>query len=384
MKNGFPRYIVTIAALIAFVFGCSSAERVKDPLPGEEPVEDDPSTYLEVEIEIPEGGEGATESISGISDRDCVGRLDPGDERIIDLADWKVTKNGYRLSFQRTGEEAPLVLGVIADIKEDTGENMFNIGRVMEWWRSEGVDAVVLPGDGGETEEGLWRVFSTLAEPGWPVFVINGNREAREDYLGAMERAQEEYENLFNIAQQRVVDLPGATLVALPGYHDPRYLHAETGCRYYRWDVASLVPKAREAESPVVLVAHSGPRGATTRAIDYARGAGNVGDPNINRLIESAGIPFGIFAHIHEAGGKATDMLGDDVLPQDELLESFYLNVGPVDSLPWAMNDGTESLGMAGLVRFEGEKASYQINRLRALTAEQSAKARELEPSRAE
>jgi Icc-related predicted phosphoesterase len=375
--------VATLLALSIFQVGCRSPERVADA-PVAQPAQD-PATYLDVDIEIPPGGEGATESTSGISDRDCVGRLDPGEPETSELADWRVTRLGYRLVFERkAASDRNLVLGVIADIKEDTGENLFNIGRFVAWWQSEGVDAVVVVGDAGETVPGLARALGALAGPGWPVLVINGNREAKEVYLAGLAEAQARHPNVFNMGQQRVVELPGATLLAVPGYHDPRYFHARTACRYHLWDVASLVPKAREAPSPPVLVAHSGPRGGTVRAIDFAREAGNVGDANLNRLVVAGGIRFGLFAHIHEAGGRATDLTGEEIHPEDALLDSFYLNVGPADSLPWGMNDRSSSRGMAGVVRFDGDRAAYRIHRLPALTASQAEEARALEPGAGE
>ncbi len=377
--------VALTASVILLAMGCRSPDQPERPEQPEPPVaEAEPEAPVElaaVDVEIPPGGDASMESVSGQSDPACVGKLEPATAETIELPGWKVEVNGYRATLARDGDtEKPLVLGVIADIKEDTGENMLNIGRFIDWWRSKNVEAVVVAGDAGETETGLARAVAALAEPGWPVLVIIGNREAREVYREAMTAVKKNHRNVLDLTQRRLVTLPGATLVSLPGYHDPRFLHAETGCQYFVEDVEPLVPLAKEADGPVFLVAHSGPRGASPRAIDYAREAGNVGDANINRLIAAAEIPFGIFAHIHEAGGKATDVLGHDLVPQGELVDSFFLNVGPADSVRWLMNDETESHGMAGVVRVENGKAAYSIHRLKPLTEEQVAAARQLAP----
>ncbi|MFW5878423.1 MAG: metallophosphoesterase family protein, partial [Myxococcota bacterium] len=336
----------TALAILVFATGCPPSDRQEEP-DGEqngaeqEAVEQEaaeretedgtPSDPLAaVSIEVPAGGDAAIDSPSGESDPECVGKLDAEGADSFEIDGWKVEVEGYRATLTRTGEEAPeeLALGVIADIKEDTGENMYNIGRFIEWWRSMKVEAVVVPGDAGETAAGLARVLGALAEPGWPVLVLSGNREAKDEYREGVAKAQQEHRNIFDLSKIRLVSLPGASLVSLPGYHDARFLHEETACQYFREDVAALIGVAREAEDPVVLVAHSGPRGATAHSIDYAREAGNVGDGNLNRLIEAARIPFGIFGHILEAGGKATDLAGHDLRAEGAYTNSLYLNAG--------------------------------------------------------
>ena len=41
-------------------------------------------------------------------------------------------------------------------------------------------------------------------------------------------------------------------------------------------------------------------------SLDYVPGVGNVGDPQLNELIEKNKIPFGVFGHILEAGARGT------------------------------------------------------------------------------
>jgi hypothetical protein len=80
----------------------------------------------------------------------------------------------------------------------------------------------------------------------------------------------------------------------------------------------------------------------------------------------AAMFPFGLFGNIQEAGGYATDLAGTTRVAADTFTDSFYLNPGPLDSVRWVMLDGTESVGMAGLVKVKGKQASYAIHRLKA------------------
>ncbi|RMG11956.1 MAG: hypothetical protein D6729_17235 [Deltaproteobacteria bacterium] len=326
------------------------------------------------------GAETATASVSGKSDPLCVGRFElaPPTTRKVGAFDAEIA--GYKVTL--TGPTGPLVLGVLSDIKEDTPENLFNLKRYVKWFKDKGVQAVLVAGDTGETEDAIVHALTVLAEPGWPVFVIIGNREARSVFADALSTVQEKHPNVFNLNVRRLVQLPGLAVLSLPGYHDPRFIHAETGCQYFIEDVKALEKvAAEEAKGPALLISHGPPRGADPQAIDYAVEAGNVGDPNINALIETAKIPFGVFGNIHEAGGKATDLTGKNIVPEKTFVDHLYLNPGPADSIPWKMNDGTESQGMAAVLTVKDGKAAYEIYRAPALTDAERAEAQKLAAS---
>jgi len=176
----------------------------------------------------------------------------------------------------------------------------------------------------------------------------------------------------------RHVAFDDADLLSLPGYHDRRYIHCASGCQYFKQDVAALKPLASEAKSPVVLLSHGPPKGSAPTAVDQATEAGNVGDSNLNALILEANIPFGVFANIKEAGGRATDLDGTNVIREETLADKLYLNPGPADAIAWAMNDGTQSVGMAAVLRIEGKQAKYKVFRAKELTAEEKAEAQKL------
>ncbi len=313
------------------------------------------------------GAETATASVSGKSDPLCVGPLELAPPTTRKVGDFEAEVAGYKVTL--SGPKGALTLGVLSDIKEDTAENLFNLRRYVKWFREKGARAVVVAGDTGETEDAIVHALSVVAEPGWPVFVVVGNREARGVFADALARVQSKHPNVFNLNQRRLVQFPEFALVSLPGYHDPRFIHADTGCQYFAEDVEAIGKVAKEeAKGPVVLVSHGPPRGSVPQAIDHAVEAGNVGDPNINRMVEDAKIAFGIFGNIHEAGGKATDLWGKNLVAPGTFVDRLYLNPGPADSIPWQMNDGTESHGMAAVLTIDGGKAAYEVYRAPPLT----------------
>ena len=381
MRQGFLRTTTVGLSVVALcaVGGCKKSQPAR-PHPAK------PATAAKTEApaRTPGAAPTATASVPGKSDPLCVGPIDLKPPKTFDLADWHVKTEGYRVTLTpKTAKKGNLVLGVMSDIKEDTGENLFNIKRDIEWFKKQGVQAVVIAGDTGETVPSITHSLDAIAAPGWPVFVIVGNRPAKDVYADGVAGAQKDHPNLFDLNQRRLVRLPDVSLVSLPGYYDPRFLHHRNGCQYFVQDVdATQKMIASDVKGPAVLISHGPPRGTTDQAIDNATQAGNTGDPNLNTLITADHVAYGIFGNIEEAGGKATDLTGTNIVDPGKFVKSFYLNPGPADSVGWEMNDGTESHGMVAVmtVRPDG-MASYQVNRLAPLTKAEEAEAAKLTPS---
>ncbi|MEM6733490.1 MAG: hypothetical protein AAF658_18165, partial [Myxococcota bacterium] len=204
-----------------------------------------------------------------------------------------------------------------------------------------------------------------IAEAGVPVFNIAGNREGKEDYKTAMEEVAKNHPNVFDLNQIRRVDTEFVDFISMPGYFNPSYIHAEDGCQYFQADVDALDELVKASDSPVVLVSHGGPLQKGEEAIDRTAEGSNVGDEMLTKAIEKNKIPFGLFGNIHEAGGRATDLAGETLLPEGKPQESMFVNPGPGDAVAWQMNDGTESLGMAGVITFDAQgRGSYKIERV--------------------
>jgi hypothetical protein len=209
---------------------------------------------------------------------------------------------------------------------------------------------------------------------------VAGNRECGLDFKKGMARAQKAHPNLVNMNAVRVAEFKEATVVSLPGYHDPNFLACATGCRYDKGTLDEVVKAAKEAKSPVILLSHGPPKGTGNKAVDYAVNGGNVGDPDINKAIAAGAIPFGIFSNIKEAGARATDLEGTMVVPQDKPAKVLFLNPGPADSTRWEMNDKSQAYGFAATLTISGKEASWKLYKSVKLTKEEKAEAHKLDP----
>jgi hypothetical protein len=304
-------------------------------------------------------------SISGATDPDCVGPLDPSIPTKLTLGGKPAMLNGYRLTLT-VDPEKPVVLGVLANLDEPSPENLKAIADYLGFFKSRGAVAILVNGDSGDTAEAIQGVLKPLAKSGLPVLVNIGNREKKANFLEALTAVRKEFPNVFSLTKVRQVDFGGnAVLLSLPGYHDPRYLIAgKDGCLYHTEDLAKLKELASGIKLPLVLVAHVPPLGAGPGAIDRVQSPpGNVGDPNLNQFLRDAHVPFGIFANIIEAGGMATTLNGERKIAPDTFETELYLNTGAADTTPWSMNDGTKARGMAEVMIFQNTKAAYTVLR---------------------
>ncbi len=363
-----------VLATACLALGGCKAERPAPPLAR-------PATPAPAPVKVVKTG-SSTSSVPGQSDPNCLGPIDLAAPQQLTLGGRKAELAGYKLTFAApANKDAPVSFGVLGGINEDSGENLVNLAKYVEFFKAEKVDAILVGGDVGESAEAIARGLAPLAETGLPTFALIGNRECSGDFNDAIARLQKTSPNLVNFNKVRHVEFGTVDLLSLPGYHDKRYLHCASGCQYFKQDVEALKALAQAAKNPVVLVAHGPPRGATQAAVDSAAEAGNVGDTNLNALITEAGIPFGVFPNIKEAGARATDLEGASVLKEGQLASRLYLNPGPADSVAWAMNDGTQSVGMAAVLTVQGRQASYKLFRARPLTAEEKAQAARLAPA---
>jgi len=343
------------------------------------------------------------------SQDDCVGPIvRSGKPKQLTLNDVKYTKSGYLLTQTSSDPDEEIVVGIVSDTKENTEENRKNLDLILDFFEKEKVDLIIHLGDVASllpmpeeidvpekdkdgiplTEadkerfkrrvtnkarreamarslENIVEMISILADSDLPVFVIIGNRECKTTFNSAMATLAEDYPNVFNLNAIRRVDLDDLDIISMPGYHDPEYVHCSWDkCLYYESDTLSIIKLAREANDPVLLVSHGPPRQKDRNGIDVVSEGANVGNPWLTSAIEKAGIAFGAFGNIQEAGGKATSLDGTSIISQDKFVNSFFLNPGPADSMIWSMNDGTESQGMAAVIHFVGSKAKYKILRL--------------------
>jgi Icc-related predicted phosphoesterase len=319
-------------------------------------------------------------SVSGQSVPDCVGPFtSEGAPTALKLGARTAKRTGAVLTVESPDADDSVVFGIVANLKEATGENLFNLGRYVAAFKEQKVEAILVAGDSGEGREGVAAVLAPLAATGLPTFVIPGNRESRSEFRAALEQLAKKHPNVVDMTSVRLVNFDDASIVSLPGYYDRRYVHVgEAGCLYFKEDVENLKPIVAAAKGPVVLLAHAEPYGKGPQAIDYF-GDGNAGDLNLHELLASSPIPFGVFANIHEAGGRANDV-DSNLVAEGTPAAKLFLNPGLADSTAWKLNDGTWSYGMVATLTVAGGQATYKSYKVPQLTDAEREAARKLEP----
>jgi Icc-related predicted phosphoesterase len=366
------RLLLTSLLATSTLAGCKKEETPIVPPPPQAPAG----------LKAPEPAAGAEAPADpGSSERAeaiCAAKPAEGTPETLSLAGRKATRNGTTLTFSEPDADGALVLGVLGPINEDSGANRLALRKYARYFEEQKVDAILVTGDVGEVTGGITQALLTVAESKTPVFVVAGNRECAADYDEGVRAAQAKAPNIVNLNAVRKIVFPEATLVSIPGHHDPDFINCESGCRYYPSTVDEAVALSKGAEKPVVLVAHGPPHGQGSQALDYAKSNANVGADEITRAIREGNIPFGVFSNIKEAGARATDLAGTTVIPQGKAVGSLFLNPGPADTTDWAMNDGTVSHGFAAVLRVEGKQGSWNLYRAQALTAAEKKEAKKL------
>ncbi len=262
----------------------------------------------------------------------------------------------------RTGKKP--VLGLLAGIKDLDPETRAMLDSFIAGFEKADVDAIVIGGDSSSDPDVLDQILEYLGKvTARPLLVVAGNMERGAALnFAILKQRKAGATHLLNLDVIRRYDGDGVDVIGLGGYHDKAYLHLAGGCIYKEKDLDALERAAAAADDTVVLLTHGPPRQMGQQAIDYVPGADNVGDPHLKELITRAKISFGIHGHILEAAGRATDVTGKPVA-QKKLHPALFVNQGSANPLPWKLNDGTTSYGLAALLTIDGKKASYEIIR---------------------
>jgi Icc-related predicted phosphoesterase len=271
--------------------------------------------------------------------------------------------NGYNAELALPKADKRAVIGVLGAIKDYGGDTEKNVREFVEWFRTEGVEAIVVNGDIAYDELDIRGNLKIVAESGIPVFALIGNSETVGAFNGAIETLATDRANVVNLNLVRRVELDGATIVSLPGYFNKTFIHETGGCLYRDPQLADSRRLIDEAKSPVVFISHGPPKGDGKQALDFATGAGNVGDDSMLALLKEKQVAFGAFGHILEAGGAITDTDATTRLKEGEWHEHLWLNAGQVSALPWEMNDGTVGAGMAAVLEIDGHKARVRFRK---------------------
>jgi Icc-related predicted phosphoesterase len=324
---------------------------------------------------------GSFEQYQVDSETTCVGKAD---QVLVAPETWSASGHTFTASGARLGvkaekpEDGVARLGLLSAIKDFSLETKKNLELFLAAFKLAGVRAIIVGGDSAygvdDQDSTLAEVFTFLGDQGIPVYVVIGNSESRSAFNRSALAAWRSNKSVINLDLVRRVDGDGFTLVSLPGYFDRRFIAEASGCNYKAEDAQALTRLARGAVSPVVLVTHGPPRQEGAAALDVTADGKNVGDPDLTQGIADARIPFGVFGHILEAGGRATDLEGKKPVKQGTPAAALYLNPGPAFADPWAMNDGRTSRGMAAILTLQGGKGQW--TQVLAVAAEKTPKAK--------
>lgn len=288
----------------------------------------------------------------------------------IEVGGKKFALRGGRVDEVSTDADDELVLGLVADVKEDTADNLANLDQILKFFKEHKAEGIVIDGDLGDDQKQIEAVLNKLSEAGLPMFAIIGNREGRAAFNGAVASVSARFPGLVNLNAVRAVVLDDGALVSVPGYHNKVYIHAEDGCLYGPADLDATKPALAAAKGKTtVLISHGPPKQEGADALDRTLEQVNVGDPALRDFIRDNGIKFGVFANIHEAGGRATNLAGTSLIGEGKPADELFLSTGPADAVRWTMNDGTESVGMAALLSIKADKASFKVFRVPAKPA---------------
>src|SRR4051812_35717796 len=112
----------------------------------------------------------------------CAAHLTAAAPQEMKVGDRAATAAGYKLTFKDPAPGGKLVLGVLGPINEDSGQNLFVLKRYLQFFKEQGVQAVVASGDIGEVAASIERALSAVADSGVPVLAVAGNRECGGDF----------------------------------------------------------------------------------------------------------------------------------------------------------------------------------------------------------
>lgn len=298
---------------------------------------------------------------------DCVGPRDqlaaPAE---LTLDHGAATLHGWHLAWRPPAGASPdlVTVGVLGATKDAFEDTLANLDHFLAVFDGAGVDVIVLAGDIGYTPEDIAVVVERVAASGRLVLALAGNAEPVPGFHRAIGQVAVRRPNLIDGNLVRLVELGPASLVTLPGYYDPRFIASEDGCHYGPDDVEALAPIFEQAAARPVLVSHGPPRSQGPGALDVAYDAGNVGDPRLAALMRRHGVRLGLFSHILESGGRATDPITHTRVAPGTWSTSMWLNAGAATSLPQDLHGGRTIHGMAAIVELGPAGARYRIDQV--------------------
>ncbi len=299
----------------------------------------------------------------------CPGPLDTlSESRSVEIGGKRYIHRGYQLELApSSADKDDLVrVGIVSSIKDVTKGTLRNLRASLEWFKKEEVEWLLVNGDLAKDEFDLEEIIDLLLETKLPVLVNLGNLDSKGSWARVYKGRYKDHPQLVNGVWIRQIIADDVEFWMVPGYYDRRFVHQESGCVYKKEDVDIFRRKVKASRKvPLVLVSHGPPKGKGRRALDLIHDKKHVGDPELNRLIRRMKIPFGIYGHILEAGGRGVKADMKTPVKPGKPSTSLHLNSGSVSADPWTLNNGRASYGMSVIMELKGGKASYRVKRFK-------------------
>lgn len=295
----------------------------------------------------------------------CPGPLDTlAEPRSFEAGGKKYTQTGYRVEVENPDENKETKIGVLSASKDLSSYTRKNLEATLAWFKKEGAEWIVANGDLAIDEFDFEELIDILAKTQLPTLVVLGNSDSRGSWARIYRSVYEKYPNVFDGTLMRQIVADDVEFWTVSGYHNKAFIH-QTGACVYKTEDIDLIRRHLEPsnKAPVVLVSHGPPQGKGSRAIDRIADKKNVGDPDLAHLLRKRAIPFGIFGHILEAGGRGVAADLKSRVRENQYSSKLYLNAGSVSGDPWPMLNGSASYGMALMVEIKSGKARYKVKR---------------------
>ncbi len=297
---------------------------------------------------------------------ECVGKVGKLDKPItIKTGGHEYRLEGHRLVQVDKDKDKALRIAVLSATKDDREETLAALDELFAMIKKKGVDVLVVNGDLASAEINPdEELFPKLASFGVLTIVTIGNTESCGLFNQAATAVFEKSPNFVNGNWVRQIELDDGVLYTLPGYFDRAFAHTGGAEKYKDADLFALKAMLKEGPGPKILVSHGPPKMKGKNGLDVVTDGDHVGDPRMTELLKAAKVPFGIFGHILEAGGRGTDLDGKRRVKPGKWAKQLYVNAGTANPDPWMMLDGSTGYGMGLWVEIEGNRARYEVFRL--------------------
>ena len=246
------------------------------------------------------------------------------------------------------GQDAPLVIGVLADARGETDE----LAAVRAGFARHGVHLVVSLGGIGQSSAEVEPALAALTGP-WLLLAMPGDREDLREHRAAVAALAER--GVVDGSRVRQVQAAGVALFTWPGApHREQLMAGVRGCGFQPADIDGLVTLARDAEAPRrVLLSHAPPRQAGPDASDRTEAGVHIGDPAVAQLVADAGMALVVHGLIWPAGHPVKT--GQQTL---SIATPRVLSAGAADGIP-NMTRASHVAPLAMVIQFQGTDVSW-------------------------